>query len=217
MSTNPDPYFDPKTGVLRNLVGARTWGELSQAEAEIGSSAMVLIQHDPPECTGDIGQLKTIHRLLFQDIYDWAGQIRTVDLRKRSPDAKPFLPSSRIEQAAQWATEQLRQQEMLVGLDQQAFIRQLSRHYDNVNYIHPFREGNGRTQRIFWSQIAYRAGWKNDWTQVTGEENDRASRVASDQRDFTLLERMFTATVTEAGTTEAIQFPGSHLPNSAEN
>jgi cell filamentation protein len=51
---------------------------------------------------------------------------------------------------------------------------------DAVNHIHPFREGNGRTQRVFWSQIAVDAGWRLDWRNVTGEVNDDACRIAAE-------------------------------------
>lgn len=60
-----------------------------------------------------------------------------------------------------------------------------------MNYLHPFREGNGRTQRIFWTQIAAGAGYDLDWSTVTGAQNDQASRDAMERRDFTGLRTMF--------------------------
>lgn len=58
-------------------------------------------------------------------------------------------------------------------------------------YLHPFREGNGRTQRIFWTQIAAGAGFDLDWSRVTGAENDQASRSAMERQDFTELRGIF--------------------------
>lgn len=72
-------------------------------------------------------------------------------------------------------------------MDREQFIERLAHHYDQFNFIHPFREGNGRTQRVFWMRVAGRAGWLLDWRNVTGLMNDRACRVAAVDRDFTLL------------------------------
>jgi cell filamentation protein len=80
----------------------------------------------------------------------------------------------------------------------QHFIDRLAYHYDQVNYIHPFREGNGRVQRVFWNRIALTAGWQLDWRPVHGDVNDRASRAASDQRNLGPLRAMFDQIATPA-------------------
>jgi cell filamentation protein len=144
-----DPYLDPETGILRNLIGARTKKSLEDAEGSLSFARLVQLRDRPAKPTGDLAQLRAIHRHLFQDLYDWAGQIRTVDIRK------------------------------------------------NVD-IHPFREGNGRVQRVFWNRIALAAGWQLDWRPVHGDVNDRASRAASDQRDLGPLHAMFDQIVTPA-------------------
>ncbi|WP_367379392.1 Fic family protein [Subtercola boreus] len=66
----------------------------------------------------------------------------------------------------------------------------------DVALIHPFREGNGRTQRVFWNRIALRAGWQLDWRPVHGEENHAAARAGSDQLDLRPLIEMFGKVVT---------------------
>lgn len=63
--------------------------------------------------------------------------------------------------------------------------------YDQLNYIHPFREGNGRAQRVLWNRIAKDAGYDLDWTLVVSDENDKASRLASEQMDLSGLIAMF--------------------------
>lgn len=63
-------------------------------------------------------------------------------------------------------------------------------------YIHPFREGNGRTQRVFWNRVSLQAGWQLDWRPVHGEENHTAARAGSDQQDLEPLIRMFDKIVT---------------------
>jgi len=84
------------------------------------------------------------------------------------------------------------------GVPYNRFIQRLSYHYEQVNYIHPFREGNGRTQRVFWNRIAADAGWQLDWRPVRGTVNDHASRAAAEQRDFGPLEQMFDQIVSKA-------------------
>jgi cell filamentation protein len=193
-----DPYLDPETGVLRNLVRARTKDSVEDAEGSLSFARLVQLMDRHPKPTGDLTELRAIHRQLFQDLYDWAGQIRTVDIRKNVEGAEFFLPSGMIERASAFAAGELHSDNALRGLDRGHFIDRLAYHYDQVNYIHPFREGNGRGQRVFWNRIALTAGWQLDWRTVHGDVNDRASRAASHQRDLGPLRAMFNHIVTPA-------------------
>ncbi|AXH37456.1 cell filamentation protein Fic (plasmid) [Humibacter sp. BT305] len=193
-----DPYLDPRTGLLRNLVGAETKIALDDAEGDLAFTRGMQLMDRPPKPTGDLDELQAIHRQLFQDVYEWAGQLRTVDIRKNTPGAEYFLPVSMIERASVFAAGELREDNMLRGLDRERFVDRLAYHYDAFNYIHPFREGNGRTQRVFWNRIARDAGWQLDWRSVHGSVNDHASRVAAEQRDFGPLREMFDSIVTQA-------------------
>lgn len=186
-----DPYLDPETGLLRNRVGARTKADLDNAEADLSFARLVQLTDRPSRATGDLDELRVIHRHLFQDVYDWAGEIRIVDIRKNAEGAESFMPMSLIDRASVFAAEQLHDDLMLRGLPREQFIERLAHHYEQVNYIHPFREGNGRAQRVFWNRVAGDAGWQLDWRPVRGEVNDLACRLASDQRDFGPLRDMF--------------------------
>lgn len=152
----------------------------------------------PPKATGDLDELRAIHRTLFQDVYDWAGKLRTVDMRKNAEGAQFFLPVSMIDRAAMFAEGELRGDNELRGMGRDQFIDRLAYHYDAFNYIHPFREGNGRTQRVFWNRVARDAEWQLDWRTVHGATNDQASRAASERRDFGPLRDMFDQIVTKA-------------------
>lgn len=197
-STEPvDPYLAPETGLLRNKVGARTRTALDEAEGDLSFARLVQLMDRPVRPTGDLDELRAIHRHLFQDIYDWAGQLRTVDIRKSVEGAQFFLPVSMIERAAVFAERELRADNMLCGMSRDHFIECLAYHYDSFNYIHPFREGNGRTQRVFWTRIACDAGWRLDWHGVYGSANDRASRAAAEKRDLGPLQDMLNQVVSE--------------------
>lgn len=193
-----DPYLDPETGLLRNKLGATTKVALDDAEGDLSFARLMQLMDRPPKATDDLDELRAIHRHLFQDVYEWAGELRTVDIRKNVEGAEFFLPVSMIEQAAHFSAEELRGDNRLRGMDRDRFIDRLSHHYDAFNYVHPFREGNGRTQRVFWNRIARDAGWQLDWRQVRGSTNDAACRAASERCDFGPLRSMFDQIVTKA-------------------
>lgn len=193
-----DPYLDPTTGLLANKVGALTKAALDQAEGDLSFVRLVQLVDRPPAATDDLAELRAIHRWLFQDVYEWAGCLRTVDLRKNVEGADFFLPVSMIERAAGFAADELRADGALRQMDRDRFVERLAYHYDQLNYVHPFREGNGRTQRVFWSRVARDAGWQLDWRAVHGSANDQACRAAAVDRDFGPLRAMFDQIVTPA-------------------
>jgi hypothetical protein len=77
-----DPYLIPGTNVLRNLVGATDEDALAAAENDLCSARAAILRENLPPAEGTLEQLRRIHRFLFQDVYDWAGEIRTIDMGK---------------------------------------------------------------------------------------------------------------------------------------
>jgi cell filamentation protein len=118
------------------------------------------------------------------DVYEWAGRIRTIDMSKGGGSV--FQPLQLFDTGVRYAETTLRDDHMLQGLDRGRFIERLAVSFDNFNTLHPFREGNGRTQRVFWTLIARDAGWGLDWSQVSKRENDVASFIAHENVDYTL-------------------------------
>lgn len=114
-----------------------------------------------------------------------------MDIKKNDDSAEFFLIVSKITEAAHYVFSELANENYLSSLGQHDFVKRLAYFYDQLNYIHPFREGNGRTQRVFWSRVAQDAGYEIDWSGVIGSENDEASRLAAEQMNLTLLEEMF--------------------------
>lgn len=184
-----DPYLIPGTNILRNLVNATTAEDLEAAENDFVSVRALELLANPPKAQGTLKQLQWIHHQLFQDVYDWAGQIRTVDIAKGT--GQVFQPLAVFDMGVQYSERTLREDSLLQGLDRTTFINRLSVNYDNFNILHPFREGNGRTQRMFWDLIAHDAGWRLDWGQVSKQENDQASRIARETADESELVAMF--------------------------
>lgn len=190
-----DPYFDESIGDLRNLLGARSSEELKDLEPQIVFANEIELASLNISRTNDLEELLLIHRQLFKGVYDWAGEIRTIDIKKSTENAEYFLIVGKIVDAANYVFTEFAKENCLRNLDTEEFVDRLAYFYDQLNYIHPFREGNGRTQRVFWNRVAQDAGYEIDWSSVVGDENDEASRLATEEMDLSALRKMFTRIV----------------------
>ena len=191
-----DPYIDPAVGDLRNLLGAKSADELRALEPQaVFANELELTELGIPR-TDDLVELCAIHAQLFKGVYDWAGQPRIVDIRKSRDDAEFFLPVGYIGQANGFVFSELREADSLKGLSRDEFVERLAYFYDQLNYIHPFREGNGRAQRVFWQRVANDAGHQISWDAVVGDENDLACQAAMEHDDRQPLVEMFARIVT---------------------
>jgi cell filamentation protein len=115
--------------------------------------------------------LREIHQRIFGDIYQWAGRIRTVVIAKGSPFCLPQY----IESSSADIFRALRGENVLRGLERGPFIDRLTFYLGEVNAVHPFREGNGRTQRAFFEQLTRDAGSALDWQHLDAARNIEAS------------------------------------------
>lgn len=147
-------YCYPGTKVLVNKFDIRNGQQLSMVEREISIvKAAVLVD----DITGgfDFAHLKSIHKFLFEDIYNWAGQIRTVDIAK----GNIFCLVQFIEMRFSELYEKLKQDNFLKGeADIEYVSKKISYYLSEINVIHPFREGNGRAQRIYCQQLCKNTG-----------------------------------------------------------
>ena len=189
MTGEADPYLISGTDVLRNLAGITDGRQLALFENESVTLRYSELAKMPLTAEGTVRQLQWIHHFLFQDVYEWAGQIRTIDMSKGGGSV--FQPLQLFTTGVQYAESTLQNDHMLQGLDRERFIERLAANYDNFNTLHPFREGNGRTQRVFWTLVARDAGWGLDWSQISKRENDVASFIAHENVDYHPLEAMF--------------------------
>ena len=190
-----DPYSDPSIGTLRNLLDAKSPEELQELEPQIVFANQLELEGVAIPRTNDLQELLLIHGQLFKGVFDWAGKIRTVDIKKNDTKAEYFLVVSKITDAAHYVFTELAKENYLKGLERADFIKRLAHYYDQLNFIHPFREGNGRTQRVFWTRVAHDAGYEIDWDAVIGSENDEASRSAAEEMNLSGLETMFSKIV----------------------
>jgi cell filamentation protein len=185
--TGEDPYVDAN-GVLLNKLSITSSIALSQAEADLSLAAMLRLSVHPLPGPYDLDHLRGFHRQIFGAIYAWAGELRTVDIARTARDV--FCRWPFIEPYAAGVFADLAAEKKLVGMARNTFVARLGHYYGEINAIHPFREGNGRTQRAFLGQLARDAGWRIAWSQLDADENNAASAAAL-QGDNELLLAMF--------------------------
>lgn len=158
---NPDPYLQPN-GVLKNKLGITDADELAELEYRLTVSKQKrLILNNYVLPTGEkiqgqyFGEVMALHRYLFGEIYDWAGEFRTVDMRKENSFLEAaFLPTA-VEQIQHRFDEVTAAQSGNLNAVSTAIGKAIS----EFNFMHPFREGNGRTQRILASAMAVQKGF----------------------------------------------------------
>jgi cell filamentation protein len=147
-----DPYSYPGTNVLKNRLGLKDAAELAAFEAEITNQRA---QEPLPEGNFDYAHYRSIHRHLFQDVYEWAGERRNVRIGK---DGSWFCFPEHIDDGMNRLFAKLAEDGYLADLDAASFAKKAAHYLAELNAIHPFREGNGRTQLSFLALLAERAG-----------------------------------------------------------
>lgn len=181
-----DPYLDLRSGVLRNRLGITDAAELARAEAELTSYRLIELRARPLPGNYDLPHLQAFHRYIFGDVYDWAGELRTVSLGK---GGALFCHPQHLVATADDVFARLARDRHLRGRDRTAFVDGLTALLAEVNALHPFREGNGRTQRAFLAQLARDAGYRIRWAELDPETN-RAASAAARAGDTTPLREM---------------------------
>jgi cell filamentation protein len=170
-----DTYCYPGTDVLRNKAEITNAQDLDAYEGELSTLRSIEILENPRAGQFDLAHLQRIHLALFQDIYDWAGKIRTIDISRGN---SRFANVRFIESAANDIFNKLARENMLKGLDAGALSKRLAHYLSEINALHPFREGNGRVQRIFISQLSQSAGYQLNYSDLEQEQIYRAMELA---------------------------------------
>ena len=150
--TGPDPYCYPNSEVLKNK--AR---HTDPAALETFETAMTFARAHEPLPVGrlSVAHYTAVHHHLFQDVYEWAGKFRTVRLSK---DTSTFCYPENIAKEMRGLFAWLKRQQFLKDRKTTDFSIAAAHFLAELNAIHPFREGNGRTQLTFLALVADRAG-----------------------------------------------------------
>ncbi len=183
-----DPYLIPGSSCLLNSLGITDTRLLNEAEEKISAAAYAELIQSPVEPTFDLHHLCLIHQWMFSDIYPWAGMPRHTEISK---GGNLFLPYRLIEAKAIEVFADLHDENLLRNLTKTDFATRAGYFLGRINAIHPFREGNGRTQRILLDQLAELSGFAFDWSAISGEQMALACRAARQhEADFSKLSHL---------------------------
>lgn len=174
------------TQTLANKYGIRDAEQLRKIEYRLSHVREVQARMQPIEGKFDLDHLQRIHQHLFQDLYDWAGQLRTIDFAKRSQTTglvSQFMPAVVIDIKGQDLAKYIADRNNLKGLTKKDFVEAITEVHTRLNELHPFREGNGRSARVFLAQLAKEAGYNLDMTAIQKDRWSLASQRAMTQID----------------------------------
>ncbi len=152
-----------------NIVGAKTLSQLSDIEREITEVKTRELKTNPIQGKLDYEHLKEIHKYLFKDIYVWAGMDR-YDMGIRGDFRKGdthFTPGNKLPEVSKALFDALQKENYFKNLTKNDFVKSAASFMNGLNILHPFREGNGRTQRIFVEQLANNIGYNLDLSRVS--------------------------------------------------
>jgi len=152
--SDDDPYCYPGSTVLRNKLGLTDPEQLAKVERRLVVQRAIA---GPPSGQFDLEHLCAIHRHLFQDIYWWAGEIRIIEIAKSGHQFQ-FRFRRFITTGMADIHRRLVHANFLKGTTRSAFAAAAGTIIGDVNYVHPFREGIGRTQLLYLEQLAEQAG-----------------------------------------------------------
>lgn len=167
----------PKTNILINNLGINNQSLLQEAERNLTGFRMIDLWRNPLQGKFDFKHLQAIHRAIFQDIFPWAGKVRTANIGKAG---YWFCWTEHIESYQQEIFGRLKKENYLMGLGVTEFANHAAKFLGDLNALHPFREGNGRTQREFLRCLALNAGYRIDLSDITQEYMIFASRESFD-------------------------------------
>lgn len=155
------------TTCLINKLDIRDEEELASVEAALTLANIGLLEQEPLEGRFNFVHYRSIHKFLFGELYEWAGETRTVNLSKKGTQ---FVPADEIEQVGNAIFNRLAEMNFFCNDGFDDFIGHITEFYCDTNRLHPFREGSGRTQRVFLTQLIRHAGYDIDFGNVGIDE-----------------------------------------------
>ena len=188
-----DPYVYPGTNVLKNKFDIQFADEFEIVERDVSGVRVTALRKQG--VTGDFGpeHLKSIHWYIFQDIYDWAGEFRTLQIYKGGTE---FGHPGRLMDDLNGLCSDIKRHGFYRNLSLEDTAAGFSDVLSRLNLIHPFREGNGRTQRVFMEQLALNAGFDLNMSGIS--ENDmRNASIAANRGNQNLMRYLLKTSMTE--------------------
>lgn len=183
--TQKDCY--PDTTVLVNKFGIKNQEMLNVAELRIVISMTMKIENELKFENVDFEFYKNLHKQLFGDLYKWAGTVRNINISKKGT---VFCNADDLEKTGKLKFQRLAELNYLKKLNKSTFLDELSELYHDLNMLHPFREGNGRTLRLFITLLVRNAGYNLNFSECDSDLLMIATIKAA-QGDLSLLREVF--------------------------
>lgn len=169
-STTNSDYCYKDSYILKNKLNIKDQCKLKSVEKKITFLKLDGLYEKPILGKFDSKYLKEIHKFLFDDIYEFAGKFRNENIEKTTPVYTRFIDYELIDKSLKLLFVQLQEENYLTDCSKKEFINKSSYYLGELNYIHPFREGNGRTVREFYRNLALFNGYSVDWWKVSKED-----------------------------------------------
>ena len=165
-------YCYPNSNVLVNKFDVRVADELFKIENDITIYKLFILRQKGITGNFDVAHFVSIHKFIFEDIYPFAGLYRSENIAK---DNFMFANWEFIEDNMNSIFGELKRENYLKGLIKEEFAKRLTYYMSELNVLHPFREGNGRTTREFIRQLALKNGYNLDLSRFKAEDILNAS------------------------------------------
>jgi len=188
-----DPYVNPGSDVLKNRPGFRD----AKALAAFEKDCVAMRELSLPKSTSlTPDSYRAVHKHLFQDVYAWAGDYRSVTLFKANVR---FCHADYIDKEMNKRFEKIARDPRLLpqAKDRAAFTNAVGEHICELNSIHPFREGNGRAMRAFIGQLAHRAGYQFNDRKLDRRAWLNASAIGHIQADYKPMQAVIESGLSE--------------------
>lgn len=185
-------YCYPNSFILKNKLDIHDAQILNEAERRLTSLNILQIKEEPVVGSFDLLHLQEIHKAIFSDIFTWAGELRSVDIAK----GNQFCLCQHLMTYANNLFRELKEEQYLRHTIWEDIPKRLAYYLSEINVLHPFREGNGRTQRVFIEYLAQNAGYYVDFSEVSSREMIEASAL-SFSCQYEMMEEMFKRILSE--------------------
>lgn len=201
-------YCYKDTDILINKLDIRNDDELYNAERELVSLRIYELNEKPLKGNFDFKYLKDIHKYLFQDVYRWAGDIRNCNIAKQDL----FCLTEHIEVFGNHVFDRLKREKYFFNYDKETKLEKIVELFADINALHPFREGNGRSQRVFIESLAKINGIYLDLTNVSKMDMIVASHE-SINGDYEKLKDMFKNNSYDLNEEEKLEYVNVYCSN----
>ncbi|MDQ0418770.1 cell filamentation protein [Croceifilum oryzae] len=156
--------------------------KLEKFEKRATSLRLFALENSPIYGRFNFQHLQKMHKYIFQDVYEWAGKIREEDIFKGET---MFARTLFIQNVSKDIFRSLSGEKNLKGLMVDEFCQRAAHYHAEINMLHPFREGNGRTQREFIRTLALNAGYELNWKHLDKETILKATiKSITDTKDL---------------------------------